>query len=403
MRAYGRLLRVPSLTPLFAATLVARLPVGINGLATVLFVRAQTGSFALAGAAAGAQALGAGIGAPLTARLVDSAGKGALMALAGAHAAGLAALVACGLADAPTPALLAAALVTGVEPPVSSVMRALYPRMLRDPALVQTAYALDSVLTESLFVVGPLITAVLVALLEPAAALVLSAVAGIVGVALFLAALPRDERHPQRREDHPGPTSRLGALRSPGIRTLVVSMLPVGFAFGCIEVALPAFADNQHRPELAGVLIAAWSIASAAGGLVYGARRRRSPLSDVHVRIGIILPLSFLPLVLADSVLAMALLAIPAGMFIAPVIATRNELAGVVAPPGAETEAFTWPLTALIAGVSLGAAAAGVLVDLVGWRAPLLAGVAAAAVGALLAVARRDTLTAAEPEPAAAA
>jgi MFS family permease len=403
MRAYGRILRSPNMGPLFAATLLARLPIGINGLAIVLFLRTETGSFAVAGAAAGALALGAGIGAPVAARLVDSLGKGVLVALAAAHAGGLAALVALGFADAPTATLMAAALVTGIAtPPVSSVMRALYPRMLREPALVQGAYALDSVLTETLFVIGPLITAVLVLLVAPAAALVVSAVAGGVGVALFLAALPHEERHRAATVHPEGSRSRLGALRAPGIRTLVLSMVPVGFAFGSIEVALPAFADSHDSPGMAGVLIAIWSIASAAGGLVYGARERRSRLEDVHVRMGLLVPVSFVPLALADSIVAMALIVIPAGLFIAPVLATRNELAGVVAPPGAETEAFTWPLTALIAGVALGAAAAGVLVDSIDWRAPMLAAIAAAAIGAAVAVVRRNTLRAPAAEPATA-
>jgi predicted MFS family arabinose efflux permease len=88
----------------------------------------------------------------------------------------------------------------------------------------------------------------------------------------------------------------------------------------------------------------------------------------------------------------MALLVVPAGLLIAPLIASRNELAGIVAPPGSETEAFTWPLTALVGGIALGAAAAGVIVEASGWRAAVLCGAAAAAVGGAVALARRGTL-----------
>ena len=82
--------------PLLGATVLARLPIGINGLAIVLFLRDQDGSFAVAGAAAGAMALGAGLGAPVGARLVDRFGTGALLGLCSAHAAGLLALTALG-------------------------------------------------------------------------------------------------------------------------------------------------------------------------------------------------------------------------------------------------------------------------------------------------------------------
>src|SRR3954451_22249625 len=280
-------------------------------------------------------------------------------------------------------------------PPVSSVLRRLYPRLL-DGTLVRGAYALDSVLTESIFIAGPLLIAALVTLVGPQAALVVAAVAVTSGSALFLAGLPSGEQSGIRSGMRPA--SRLGALRAPGIRTLLFSMLPVGFGFGALEVARPAFASAHGRPGFSGVLIAIWSIASAAGGLVYGARSGEAALSRVHVGVALLLPLSFIPLALAGTVWTMALLVIPAGALIAPLIASRNELAGVVAPPDAETEAFTWPLTALVGGVALGAAAAGSVVEASGWGAAVGVAVAAAALGALVALVRLATL-----EPASAA
>jgi len=393
MSAYARILRAPRMAPMLGATLLARLPIGINSLAIVLFLRAQTGSYAAAGAAAGALALGSGLGAPVGARLIDAWGPRVLVALGTGHAAGLGALVALGSAGAPAPALVAASGLAGLAfPPTSSVQRALYPRLLGgDKALVQGAFALDSVLTETLFIAGPLLTALLVALAAPAAALGLSGVAVLAGTILFVAAMPGPEpRLAGEAQERPG---RLGALASPGIRTLVLAMLPVGFAFGALEVAIPAFADEEGRAELAGVLIAIWSLASAAGGLAYGARERRGSLLGVHLRVAILMPLGLLPILLATSPALMALLVLPAGVFIAPLIATRNELAGAVAPPGAETEAFTWPLTALVSGIAVGAATAGALVDASGWRSAVLAGVLAGALGAMVSLARRATLS----------
>jgi predicted MFS family arabinose efflux permease len=166
----------------------------------------------------------------------------------------------------------------------------------------------------------------------------------------------------------------------------------VGFSFGALEVAIPAFSSEHGHPELAGVLIAVWSVASAAGGLVYGARLWGWSLSQIHLRVTLLLPLGFIPIALAWSPLAMALLVIPAGVFIAPLIATRNELTGQIAPPGFETEAFTWPVTALTAGLAAGAAVGGALADASDWRAAVFAGAAVAAVGGAIAIARRGTL-----------
>ncbi len=392
MKAYARILRVPHMRPLFLSMLLARLPIGLNGLATVLFLRERTGSFAVAGAAAGGIALGSALFAPFNARLVDRFGPHLIFVLAALHAGGLLALIGLGEANAPAAILVVDAVLTGASmPPVSSVMRALYPRLLHDqPELVRGAYALDSVLTESIFIAGPLLIAALVALIGPPAALVLSAAAVLSGALLFLAVLPRGEAGVMARGRRTG--SRLGALRAPGIRTLLFSMLPVGFSFGALEVAIPAFASDHGRPELSGVLIAIWSVASASGGLIYGARLGHIALSRVHVGVALLLPLSFLPLVLAGPIWTMALLVLPAGLLIAPLIASRNELAGVVAPRDSQTEAFTWPLTALVGGVSLGAAAAGGLIEASGWRAAVVAGTAAAALGAAISLARRGTL-----------
>ena len=391
MRQYLLILRTPHVARLFAASLLARLPMGINGLAIVLMVKAETGSFGNAGAAAGALALGTGLCAPLTARLIDARGARMLLVLAAACAAGLVAVIVLAHRGAPpVPLVLAAFAAGGTFPPTSSVLRAQYPRLFGDsPALLQGAFALDSVLTESIFTVAPLLTAALVVLFEPAAAIAVSAAAVLCGTAAMVAALPPGAGDATPAEHR---SSGLGALAAPGIRTLVAAMLPVGFAFGALEVALPAFADHEGRPELAGVLVALWALGSVAGGLAYGARPRRGSLSGSHLRIALLLPLSFLPLALATSPAMMALLVIPAGVLIAPLIATRNEMAGLVAPEGARTEAYTWPLTAMVGGIALGAASAGAIADAAGWQTAVLVAAVAAGCGTVVSAGRRATL-----------
>jgi MFS family permease len=396
MGSYSRILRVPRMRSLLLTALVARLPIGINGLAVVLLLQEQRGSFGIAGLASGALALGNGLGTPLMARVVDRTGSGVLGVLALGHAAGLVALLVLA-ADAPPAAVVALAGLAGaLNPPVSSLMRALYPRMLRGrPELIHGAYALDSVLTELLFIAGPALTAAIAVLVSPAAALAVSAGAVTAGTFAFLAAL-------RGREEVPAdvaPAGLLGALRAAGVRTLVVTMLPVGLAFGILEITITAFAADEGHRELAGVLLTLWAVASAAGGLIYGARPRRGSASDTHLRVALALPLGLAPLVLATSPAVMALLVLPAGIFIAPLLATRNELAGLVAPPGTETEAYTWPLTAIVAGIAGGAALGGVIVDASDWRTAAFVAIGCAALGSAVAVARRGTLHR-PPQPA---
>ena len=391
MRRYAAVLREPHVAALIAATLLARFPIGINALALVLYLRAERGSFAVAGAVAGALAAGSGIGAPVQGRLVDGFGqRRVLLPLAGVHAAALGLLVLTTELEAPTAVLVLCGLLAGFAiPPTSSVLRSMWPDLLRDrPELIQPAYALDSVLIELIFILGPLLTGLLTALMAPQVALIVSAVSVIAGTLLFTALKPSREWRPERDAPSAGPW---GALSSPGVRSMVLISLPAGIGVGICEVALPAFSDAIGDKELAGILLAVWSAGSAAGGLIYGSLSRRPPLERVHQAVAILLALSLLPMAAASSFAVMLLLVIPAGAFIAPLLATRNELIGRVAPPGARTEAYTWPVTAFVGGISVGSALAGLLVEGPGWRTAFVVAAGFAAVGALLVFVRRRT------------
>ena len=311
MRRYAEVLRVPHVAALIAATLLARFPIGINALAVVLYLHERTGSFAIAGVVAGSLAAGSGIGAPVQGRLVDTFGqRRVLVPLGILHAAALGALVASAEAGAPTAVLVLCGLLAGFAiPPTSSVLRSMWPMLLKDRAhLLQPAYALDSVLIELIFILGPLLTGVLTALVSPQAALAVSAVSVIAGTLAFTALPPSRDWRPEREAS----AGLLGALGSPGVRSLVLVSLPAGIGIGICEVALPAFTDAEGARELAGVLLAIWSLGSAAGGLVYGALPNRPPLDRVHLTVAALLPLSLVPMAFAPSIAAMALIVVPA-------------------------------------------------------------------------------------------
>ncbi len=398
MSAYLDILRAPRVAVLIAATLLGRLPFAINALAVLLYAREVTGSFAGAGLVSGGLALGSAFGAPVQGRLVDRRGEGMLLVLAGVHSAALLSIWALGAADAALALLVTAAVVGGIAfPPTGSVLRSRWPSLLADrPDLVRAAYAFDSVLIEVAFISGPLLTAAGIALAGPEAMLAVSAALNLAGAMLFVAFLPPAPGHLRQAE----PAGLLGALAAPGIRTMALASLPVGFCLGTIEVALPAFSASHGSPETAGILLAIWSAGSAVGGFVYGARPRQRSLVETHTRLAFLLPLACLPILAGTTPLGMALLVLVAGVPLAPLIASRNELVSRIAPGGSVTEAFTWPLTALVAGLSLGVASAGALVDASGWAAAVGTGVAVAGAGAVFVTARRSTLLPRAPAPA---
>jgi MFS family permease len=377
---------------MLALSVLARLPLGINALAIVLLMRHEGYSFGAAGAAAGAMAVGVGASGPFISRLIDRHGQRVVLApLAIAHAVALTLIIVVTLSHAPVGAVVATALLGGIAfPPIGAVMRPLWPRLLSDrPELLTTAFALDAAIVELSFVAGPLITAVIVTVASPPPALAVSAISSVVGT-LWLTSMPPSRAFqptPQHEERH-----ILGALRSSGVRTLVAATLPVGFCFGAVEVTFPAFCEDVATRSTAGLLLAIWSFGSGVGGIAYGARHWTLPAFRRYPRCAIALPLGFLPLAFPGSVAVMAPFAFISGLSIAPLISTGSHVVGDIAPEGAVTEAFTWPITALVIGISLGNAAAGAIAGTSGWRTSFLIATCAAMIGAAIAVTQRATL-----------
>jgi predicted MFS family arabinose efflux permease len=110
-----------------------------------------------------------------------------------------------------------------------------------------------------------------------------------------------------------------------------------------------------------------------------------------------LLPLAIAPVGLAGSSAALGVLLAVAGAPIAPAFTTAYTLVDRLAPPGTITEAFTVTTTAVVAGIALGNAAAGALVEPIGpgWTFAVAAG--ASALAPLAAMGRRRTLV---PVPA---
>src|SRR3954469_5912994 len=305
MRRYAEILRSPFVAALVGSSLLSRLPIGINALAIVLYLREQTGSFAIAGSVAGLLAAGSGVGAPVQGRLVDRIGaRRVLLPLACVHAVALGAIVGFAELGAPKAVLLACGFTAGFAvPPTSSVLRSMWADLL-EPDLHQAAYALDSTMIELIFISGPLLTVAVAAIASPAGALIVSAAAVITGTAIFTALPPTRHIEPEERSHR----SLLGPLSSPGVRTLVFASLPTGVALGILEVGIPAFSRAEGAAAAAGVLLAIWSFGSGVGGLLYGTLPRRGGVFRMHLIVTALLPLTLLPLAAAPSVVAMAFL-----------------------------------------------------------------------------------------------
>lgn len=387
--AYRRIFATPHVLSLAAASVVARMPVGMVGIGLVIFVHARTGSFGAAGATAGAYTIGLALTAPLLGRLVDRRGpRPVLLPTALLSSAATAGVVVLADADADADLVALAAIAGAAMPPVGGLLRHLWSDVV-DPDLLVNAYVVDSILIESIFVVGPLLTGLLAATAGPAAALLATAAFGFVGTVWFAAS-------PLLRNFEPAPPhqhTRAGALASPAIRLLILTGVPVGATFGALDVALPAFGAAHGSAALGGPFTASLAAGSALGAMAYGSAPQRfgTPAQTV-VRLAVFQPLACLPLLLAPAVAPMLLLGILAGTFIAPTITARTQIARVTMPPGTGTEVFTWLSLSIMVGASAGSALAGPLVQAGGWRAGVVLAAALPALGLPLIVAHRGLL-----------
>src|SRR3954471_11955087 len=221
----------------FLASMVVRIPAGALGLLLILRVRELGGGYAGGGLVAGALSLGMGTAAPLVGRVVDARGQTRVLALSATVCGGALATLALVPAGTPLAILLAVAAIAGAaHPPLGACLRALWPALLPDAARRHAAFALESVVLEVSYILGPLVLVGAVATRSAALALGASVLLIGAGTLAYAAA-------PASRGWRPvaGLRRLAGALASPGIRALLLAQASAGFSFGAIEVSVVAF------------------------------------------------------------------------------------------------------------------------------------------------------------------
>jgi MFS family permease len=379
---YGALLGQPRLRTVFLASVLGRLPIGIAGLAILLLVQGASGSFARGGAASAAYVAGLACVAPLLGRRIDRSGpRGVLRGCAFAFPSMLAALVFAVSNDAHWALTLAFGFAAGASfPPITVCMRTFFRRDLREESLLASAYSLEAVLIEAIFIVGPMLVAMFTALATPAAAVLFAAGCGSAGTLLFLAspAMRGWAVEPRAR------ASLFGPLAERGFAALLGVVLCYAVAFGLVEIGVTAFAAERARPALAGVLLGLMSAGSVAGGLAYGSRSWGVPLMrQFAITLGLMgAGIALLPLATDERLFAA--LCVLAGVVMAPALTMQSMLVAKTASSQHASEAFTWSATGLLAGVGLGIAGGGWLVERAGSDAAFFAAaVSSAGAGAL--------------------
>ena len=341
---------------------VARLPISISTLGIVLLVTGLGHTWGFAGALSASFTIANGLSSVVQGRMLDRFGQALVLPVViTAYAVGIIGLVSSVEAGSMRLVSFAAAFLAGAAyPPVGSAVRARWSHVLAGrPGDVQTAYALESVIDELIFVLGPTLATVLATQWHPWAGLGMALVTGVPGT-LLLAAQRGSQPVPHLDGHASGPRP---AMPWKQVVLLACVSFALGALFAAAEVSTVAFASEQGAKSLAGVLLGSWAAGSMVAGLVTGTIAwRRGHVA--RVRAGcLMLAVVMVPTTFVGSMAVMGAVLFVAGFGVAPTLIAVFSGIEQGVPAGRLTEGISISHTGLAAGLAPGAWLSGVVID----------------------------------------
>ena len=378
---YRKVLSVPGARAFTTAGFLSRLPISMVTLGIVLLVADRTGSYGQAGVVTASYIVAAAASSPLLARAMDRVGqRQVVLPCIATFAVGLGGLIVTVDLGAPAPLPhLCAALAGAAYPPIGSCVRARWSFVVKEPALLHTAFSFEAVVDESIFMVGPVLVTLLATGVSESLALVAVIAVALVGGTWF-AALHATQPPPR--------TDRTDRTRTPirwrWLAAVVTVSAALGSLFGSTEVVTVAFAKEQGHPEVTGLLLAIWASGSLISGVITGLLTlRASP--RVRFRWGALgMAVVMIPLPFINSLPLLAVALFVGGFAISPTLVATMSLVKTGVPADRLTEGITWVSTGIGIGLAPGAAVAGHLIDAYGaspaYFVPVVSGLLAAVV-----------------------
>ena len=349
---------------------LARLPLAMSQLGTLLLVSEATGSYGLGGLSAGALAVANAIGAPFAGALADRIGQRQVVlvqSLAGAASLGLLVLlVHVGASDV---AVVGTAALAGLAmPQVGPLARVRWrPITARTGAqqrrLVDVAFSYEGAADEASFAIGPALVGVGVVALSPGGALLLAAaLLATFGTAFALHGSARLVRGA-------GAALPTGRLVTPVLLVLVGAQVLIGTLFGATQTGTTVLATEAGHPGVAGLVHATLGLGSAVAGIATAfIPARIGPERRIRYAAMALLVFS-LPLLLVDSLPTLTVAVALLGCAVAPFMIGVFTLAERVVSPARVATAMTVLASATGIGYALGSTVGGRLADQHGYTA----------------------------------
>lgn len=387
--SYVQLLRTPGALAFSAAGFVGRMSMSMYGLGTVLLIATLTGRYQMAGLVAAAGSVGYALVSPLVAQRADRLGqRKVLLAQTAVYTLSCAGFIACAQLRAPLWSLLGTGIIAGASmPSTGSMVRTRWSALVgSDQRRLHTAFALESVNDELIFVIGPALVTVLATQVIPASGIGAAAGLCIAGTLLFAA---QRGTEPPAASPAQADRARPRQFRLPaaGLATLAPAFLLIGAMFSSIDLSTVAFATELgHRP-VAGLILGTFALGSAVGGLWYGTRHWKAPLGRQFTITAGLTVLGISSFWAMPGLIALDAAGFVAGLAISPTLMTGYALLERQAPPHRRTEAMAWLSSTVSVGVAAGSALAGSIIDGYGARWSFAAAAGCGLAGVLICLA----------------
>ena len=339
------------------AGFIARLPISMVGIGVLMYVEAERGSYAIAGAVSGSIAITAAIGGPLSSRLIDKLGQHRVLPIQILIIAiSSIALIVLIPSSVPAPYLFIFSIGSGIAyPSIGALVRSRWTALLVSGPILLTAFSIESIIDELIFIVGPTIAATTSVKIHPAAPQVI-AIFLLAGGGLWLASMRSSEPPINTQPGKPGKP----VILQNGLIYLWGVHIASGVFFGAVETSIIAYTKIAGKPIYGGIVIALWSFGSLIGGVVYGGMHFKSPLHKQLIVVSFLLVPATAAMVFVDSIFMLALLTIAAGIGVSPLLIASAAITQRRSPIGRTTEA----IASMYAGIGLGAAYA---LAMAGW------------------------------------
>jgi len=340
-KIYTELFRIPGALRIALAGFISRMPIAMDSIAIIYFVHSVEKNYSIAGAITGVAALTTVVSAPLWAKAADKFGQRKILYTAvPIRISAFILFIYLVENNAPKWTWFTAVIMAEFASiSVGSMTRRRWVHLVghEKKDLLSTSYALESLIDEFVFILGPVITTLAVTVVDPKAGILL-------GITFLLIGIPIIAQH---KFSDPGVTNFLAGTNPRSVlfnRKLQAISLPItlaGGSFSAINICVVAFSDEQGAKSMSGILLGLWAAGGAISALINGAIRWKISHGSRYLFYLLGMTTISLAFPFIDSLWVLALALFLQGMCIAPLLPNGLPLITNSVSPNQLTQAIT--------------------------------------------------------------